>query len=122
MPSNGQVRSPEYKRGDSLAYGQASQANRMAPTLADHIDELNANEPPPEDFSPSGEDNFLFAPTDRPEEPVSAGAPFGAGPDFTKYAYESDEQFLQRSLGTLASQPGAFPEVKQLAAKNAKGL
>lgn len=105
MPRPGSAPQPAYERGDSLAYGQASAANR-------------ADLP---DFKPSGEEEeFLFGPTDRPTEPLSAGAPFGAGPDVPGLGPEAPEQFLGRVAESLGANPEASPEVRKFVARVAE--
>lgn len=102
MPRPGEAPQPQFKRGKSLAYGQATAGNRG---LADVPD-----------FQPSGEEEeFLYGPTDRPGEPVTAGAPFGPGPDVPSRGPEGPQEFLQRVAQTLPT--NASPEVQKFIAK-----
>ena len=75
MPRPGQPQQPQIKRGkgpDALPYGAAARANRLSiPAPADEAE-----------FKPqSPAEQFAFAPTDFPNEPLTAGAPFGPGPN-----------------------------------------
>ena len=48
---------------------------------------------------PSGEQNldmFIHGPTQRPNEPVTAGVPVGSGPQFVRVPGEADQQFRNR--------------------------
>lgn len=117
MPRPGQVRSPEYERGASLPYGAATRANAQRPFLG-----LGAGDE--EDWTPSTpEEVFLFSPTDRPNEPVTAGAPFGPGPNFVSRPVEDERAFLGRIGQAVAATPLADnPEVKGFLDKLARGL
>lgn len=96
MPT-GQTPEAQYERGTSLAYGEATAANdRDVP-----------------EFKPATpEEEFLFDPTDRPSEPLTAGAPFGLGPDVSKYALETDKQAADRVAEMVLAKGGS----KQLVA------
>lgn len=67
--------------------------------------------PPPEEddaYQPQGdEESFLFGPTDRPDEPITAGLPFGEGPDVSRDdpALESAPAFKARLADTLSARP-----------------
>ena len=75
----------------------------------------------PVDFTPAGEDEeFIYSPTDRPAEPVTAGAPVGPGPDFTKHTVETEAEFRTRVAGTLAQAPTR--EARALAERLQRGL
>ena len=60
-------------------------------------------------------------PTSRPNEPVTAGMPFGAGPDFTSRGYESPDEFKRRVVLGMLNKPGAPSEVVGLANRIARG-
>ena len=90
MPRPGSTPSPAFKRGKSLAYGQAGAANDAM------------------EYVPQGEEEeFLFGPTDRPAEPLTAGAPFGQGADVSKYALEDDEQLADRVAEMILAKGGS---------------
>ena len=52
-----------------------------------------------------GFDPALLGPTHRPDEPVTHGAPFGPGANFTQASYEDDRTFALRVADTLATDP-----------------
>src|SRR5688500_9736547 len=52
-----------------------------------------------------GLEDRLFSPTLRPEEPVTAGVPFGEGASFIPEPYEDDETFMLRVAQTLRESP-----------------
>jgi hypothetical protein len=63
----------------------------------------------------------LDAPTARPDEPVTAGAPLGPGIGPTAAGIQSDAQVtneqlrpLLRSLELMANMPGSNPETRSL--------
>jgi hypothetical protein len=68
-------------------------------------------EPPdPEDSDEDlneGFDRALFAPTARPDEPLTAGMPFGDGPNWTPRPTEDDRSFLMRVAADLERDPAA---------------
>jgi len=62
----------------------------------------------------------LSAPTQRPNEPVTAGSPLGAGPGPEALGIHPAQtmqtgQSAKSLVQTLASHPGASPELQQLA-------
>src|SRR5207249_1857480 len=61
---------------------------------------------PPTDLN-GGFDQALFAPTDRPTEPITAGAPFGPGANYVPKPYESDRAFALRVADQLEQTPTA---------------
>ena len=108
MPEPGVVRQPEYKRGASLPYGGATQANAMDPEAT-----------PP--LTP--EEEFLYGPTMRPAEPVTAGAPFGEGPNYVMQPRQTDQQVLARVAETVEASPlSNNPEVRGFIDKVRRGL
>ncbi len=54
-----------------------------------------------------GYDRVLFAPTDRPGEPITQGAPFGPGANWIPRPHEDDRSFLLRVASDLENTPGA---------------
>ena len=114
MPEAGRTPTAQYERGDSLAYGEAGAANALM-GLAAPVRE-------PEPYTPVGdEEEFLYAETDRPAEPLTQGVPVGPGADFTKYAVETAEQFKLRVANALAAQQDAAPEVRAFLARIQRG-
>ena len=99
MASGGEVPTPEFKQGDSLQYGDAAQANALLGLVPPVQDGSN-------DFQPKGpSDQFLVAQTNRPGEPVTAGAPMGAGPNIVSGNYATDDQVVQQTAASLAAAP-----------------
>lgn len=117
MPT-GQTPTPQVKRGEELAYGDATQANRLAsaiPTL-DVADEAT--------FEPGGseEDEFLYGRTDRPMEPVTQGAPFGPGQNVTRNTLgEDDGQFMGRVIAEMEAR-NPSPQVRKFTERAKMGL
>lgn len=110
MAKAGETPEAQFK---GLAYGQNQQANQASAQIdtSPPYDPTTAYNPQ----SPS--EQFLYGPSTRPNEPVTAGAPFGPGPDFTAGAYETQAQFVQRISTELSQGANATPEVKQFAAR-----
>lgn len=95
MPEPGQTPQPAFERGDELAYGEATEANALSDALDEQLAEEFADDD--EEDAPAGmEEEFLYGPSDRPGEPISAGASFGPGPDASRFGYESDQALLER--------------------------
>jgi hypothetical protein len=68
-----------------------------------------------------GMDSVLFGPSRRPDEPITAGAPFGAGPGAVRFAHETDRQFLRRVADDLAASPDAPKDVQRFAERVRRG-
>lgn len=108
-----------------LPYGAAQTLNAARPVTKPVPPELaQAAQPRPAPMPAgappqqnTGFEDILFAPTDRPHEPITAGAPFGPGPSFTRYAHESDEDFKMRVAAQLLSSPVASSRVKSFATR-----
>ena len=115
MPEAGRTPEPAFKRGDSLAYGQAGAANSLvglAPTVRE-----------PEPYNPSGdEEEFLYAQTDRPEEPLTQGVPVGPGAPTTRHAYVSDEDLAVRVARQASADPAAPKSIRKWAARALEGF
>jgi hypothetical protein len=58
----------------------------------------------PQDVS-GGYDEALFAPSDRPHEPLTHGAPFGDGANFTPMPAEDEWAFRRRIADQLEQDP-----------------
>lgn len=100
-----------------LAYGDNQAANQQA--------QMVDNSPPydpAQEFQPADNtEAFLYGPTDRPSEPVTAGAPFGPGPDAPLTAAPTPQQFVQNVIATIP-QDSLDPEVAAFARRVAQGL
>ena len=115
MARAGETPTPEFEQGDELPYGQASQANSLVGLIA----------PPPDsgqDYKPQGDaESFALSPTDRPNEPVTAGMPFGLGPGVVNDPQDNDQQLVQRVALQATADPRAPAVLKQFAKRVAEG-
>jgi hypothetical protein len=59
-----------------------------------------------------GMDEVLFAPTDRPGEPLTEGMPFGPGSSFVPRPGESEEEFIERIATAIDASPTATAGAK----------
>lgn len=76
-----------------------------------------------EQFTPgTPEEEFLFSNSDRPNEPLTAGAPFGPGPNFVTRPVQTDSQFRQGLVARLETTPVNSPELKAYIDKVRRGL
>lgn len=115
--ATGQTPTPAYKTGDNLAYGAAQTVAELEATMPD-LQDSSQDEP----YQPqTPEEQFLFSPSDRPDEPATHGAPFGPGANFTRFSYESDNQFLARVATDLQTDPNATQEVRNFVARITRG-
>lgn len=127
-------KSPEYKRGpadgNQLPKGAAKSLNERATPSASGgnrfpgrfvqpaprpVPSPVGNEPPAISGNITGMDEWLFRPTDRPDEPVTAGSPVGAGPNFSRMPLESDVDFRRRVAHTLLNDPATSSDTKAMA-------
>ena len=117
MPRPGQPQQPQIKRGqgsDALPYGAATRANKAPKS--------RMSMPAPTDeqeFKPqSPDEQFAFAPTDFPNEPVTSGVPFGPGPSGRAPAgMEATLARVRRNLPLLqqlASEPDAPQQLRTI--------
>ena len=116
MPEAGRTPEPAIKQGkgpESLPWGEAAQVN----------DAIGLVPPPDEEtYTPQGDaESFLFSPTDRPNEPFSAGLPFGDGPNATRAAYQTDDDVVKQIARTAAQDPAAPKSLKAFAARALQG-
>lgn len=68
-------------------------------------------------------DAFIGGPTQRPNEPLTAGVPIGPGPNFVRLAGESDQQYRER-VGTSILQQSALaadPQMRSFALRLMEG-
>lgn len=117
MARAGELPTPQFKKGQALAQGQAQAVNQMAQSLpaaapTPGIDEQNQYQPQ----SPA--EQFLFGPTNRPSEPITAGAPFGPG---ASVMFNSDLNILQNVAQQVLSDPNAGKDSKVWAARALAG-
>lgn len=123
---------PQYRRGtgpDQMPFGAAAQANQAlanapeAPAPPALVPSGNETpQAPPVRGNLTGHDDIVFGPTDRPDEPLTAGASFGAGPGLLPHrGAESDQEFMVRVTGEMANSPTANWLVKNLAVRAQRG-
>ena len=115
MARAGETPTAQFQRGDQLDYGAASAANSLMGLV-----------PPPENpqdqFQPrNDQERFLTSPTDRPNEPLSAGAPFGPGAPGLRNMGESDAQVVARVTAQAAEDPAAPPVLRAFAKRVREG-
>lgn len=115
MPEPGQTPQPTIKQGsgpEALPWGESAQVNDLVGLV-----------PPQEEqgFTPQGDqEQFIYGPSDRPQEPGSAGLPFGPGADIVQPTTDFD--FRERTAQSLSRSANQSPEVKAFLAKMAEGL
>lgn len=63
----------------------------------------------------------LLRPTDRPEEPITTGVPFGPGAMALRMPGEDDARYRVRVASALMSSPGATAAVQELARRLMEG-
>lgn len=115
MPEAGRTPAAQFERGDSLAYGQAGAANSLAGIVGP------VREPDP--YVPSGdEEEFLFAQTDRPEEPVTAGAPVGPGAPTTRHSFVTDDDIAVQVARRAVADPNAPKSIRKWATRALEGF
>jgi hypothetical protein len=113
--ASGETPTPSYQ---GLDYGQNQQANAG---LLDFASTAQDQQQP--DFKPSTpEEQFLYGPTDRPNEPITHGAPFGPGAPVSRFANETNQEFMTRVAQQLSSDPNAAPEVQAFASRVLRGM
>ena len=116
MPEAGRTPDAAFKRGgNDLAYGQANALNSLT-GLVGPVEQ-------PEPYAPSGdEEEFLYAQTDRPEEPLTQGVPVGPGAPTTRHAYVSDEDLAVRVARQASADPAAPKSIRKWAARALEGF
>lgn len=117
MARPGQV--PEPSAGADAGYGATAQLRRVdragSPAGGAGAQAVRPNGRPPADVTDpeddadtelnDGYDSALFAPTNRPDVPVTNGAPFGEGANYVPLPSEDDFTFMQRVANDLDSGP-----------------
>jgi hypothetical protein len=120
MPEAGRTPEPSFERGsgpDALDYGDAAQAN----ALMGFVDEAELDDEG-DQFVPSGEEeDFIFGPSGRPDEPITQGAPFGPGTDLPRLAIENEDQFATRVAQMIIGNQQAGKESKAWARRRLAG-
>src|SRR3954468_15903425 len=117
MPEPGQTPQPAVKQGqgpESLPWGEAAQVNDLVGLV-----------PPPDEqsYQPQTEqDQFIYGPSDRPQEPFSHGLPFGPGANFVPDQGEGDDAFVKRIASQALNDPAAPKQMKQFAQRALNGM
>jgi len=126
---------PKIRRGpagpDQLPYGAAKNLNdTMAangPQRPQQAQQASQQQAPTRQLPAlsgdlTGHDSIVFGGTDRPNEPITAGASFGAGPGPLPYrGAESEAEFMVRVTSQMAASPTANWLVKNLAVRALRG-
>lgn len=98
----------EFRMGGGLEYGDAGELNAAITyrqsTPRDPIDEE------------------VFAPTDRPDEPITQGMPFGPGDNFSASPDETEGQRLARIATSMLQTPGTPDDAVVWAARQLGGF
>lgn len=107
MPT-GQTPTPQIKRGKDLPYGEATTANEMLGQLAPTPGIQDAAT-----YQPQGNtEGYIYGPTDRPTEPITAGAPFGPGPAAPIGSFQTDSDVVANVAAQIAASPAAGKDAK----------
>jgi hypothetical protein len=118
---------PKVRKGsgpDQLPQGAASQLNAANPGEGmGEEDLLSAPAGPVAGMPPGMEDvgERLFAPTDRPNEPLTDGMPFGPGRNSVPPRGETEQQARTRTANELRVSPYQSPEVAEFISRLEKG-
>ena len=83
------------------------------------LDDEEDDDEDDEDFG--GLDDFLFGPSARPGEPLTAGISEGPGPGVVRSRIDNPREFLKRLASELASQPNQYDDVVAFASRVARG-
>jgi len=108
------VAAGEFNKPEGAEHGTGAALRRLAGTVEAPRPERTPrvrvvspaqeqNQPIPEEDASGGYDEALFAPSDRADEPITHGAPFGAGANFVALPYEDEFAFRRRVADTLES-------------------
>ena len=89
-----QTQAPKYMPGLGYGQGQANMANQQAAALAGN--------PTPQVATPAVQAVPLSAPTQRPNEPITAGVDFGPGPGSEAIQIPNTAQSPSHTVRTLA--------------------
>lgn len=124
MPRPGQTPGPAYETGQELPKGSATDVAQLqqAVPFAQTLQALASQDAGEPEFTPgNAAEAFMFSPTDRGQEPITAGAPFGDGSNYVRQSYESDDDLMQRVASSIAAKPDAPAEVKEFLARVMRG-
>jgi hypothetical protein len=120
MPRPGEAPAPVFT---GLPYGENALMNQMSEAIPeddalfdDGYDELAGLEPADDQTA------FLFSQTDRPDEPLTAGMPFGEGPNVSKFHPEREAAFIRRIARDVAASPAADKAVRAWAQRAERGF
>lgn len=103
------------------ARGELIAAQRQVP-MAPAPSPAGGSPQPPAPVPPGHPSIALGRPTERPQEPITAGIPLGPGPGPEALTNTGmAQQNVTALLGQLANQPGATSEVGELARYAASG-
>jgi hypothetical protein len=116
---------------DALPKGEATQLNDLVQDLDLEVEEPVAfpedelaglDELPPMEGNLTGFDDLVFGATDRPDEPISSGASWGAGPmGFSDDGKTPAERAKDMALYTLNTSRELRPTSKSLLARIIRG-
>ena len=113
MAKAGETPEVQFRKGDELAQGQASAANSLMGLIGTGQG--------PEPHQPANpEEQFLFSQTDRPDEPITHGAPFGPGAG--ALPGPTDDQLADQVVQQAANDPNAPPQMRAFAQRQAAGM
>lgn len=116
---------PQVKKGpagpEQLPQGAATQLNQQLQLVPPDLATIAAAEEDQPSAPLTDFDDLLFGPSDRPQEPITHGAGFGPGANFTTRGPETDKDFMARAAVELANAPGASARVRAFAARVARG-
>jgi hypothetical protein len=100
--------------GKELQYGDATAVNELAGLIGPVEEE--------DEFLPAGdEESFLFSPSDRVAEPITAGMPFGDGPDVSRHAFQTDEELVTQVAARIATDKRAPKTLKDFSRRALEG-
>ena len=121
MPRPEQTPSARFK---GLPYGANALAN-AGMDAADDMEPVDEGYDELGDFAPaSPEEEFLFSPSDRPDEPLTAGMSFGAGPNVASALVEGETrtQFADRVQRQVEMEGENTPGMRKFLAAARRGL
>ena len=112
-------------RFKGLPYGANALANAGMDAADDFEEPVDESFDELEDFAPaSPEEEFLFSPSDRPNEPLTAGMSFGAGPNVASSLVEGETRtaFADRVQRQLEMEGENTPGMRKFLAAARRGL
>lgn len=115
---------------DALPKGEATRLNEaiadidfdaVLPPEEEQEEEEDFAEPAQTLGNITGFDDQVFGPSDRPNEPITAGAPFGPGASSVSSALPNEGPGSDQVLRDLVDSPSATPRTRALAARVLRG-